>query len=89
MPPGHVPSDRIVFVDMAAGPNNAERQAFYEGELKLIASGGRPLGLYNLSRDPDEAHDLLDDKELKAKVLPRYKEFRRRLRTVRVKPRKK
>ena len=86
MPPGHEPAERIVFVDMSAGPNNAERQAFIEGHYKLTASGGRPLGLYDLSKDPEEKEDLLDDAELKARLVPRYKEFRRRLRWVHVKP---
>ena len=85
-PPGHEPEERIVLVDMSAGPHNAERHAFYEGNLKLIASGGRPLGLYDLQADPDEKQDLLDDTALRAKVLPRYKEFRRQMRVVRVKP---
>jgi choline-sulfatase len=86
MPPGHKPEERIVFVDMAAGPNNAERQAFIEGPLKLIATGGTPLGLYDLVRDPDEKNDLLDDKALSERIVARYKEFRRRLRTVKVTP---
>jgi choline-sulfatase len=89
MPPGYEPPQRIVFIDMAAGPNNAERQALIEGNLKLIASGGRPLGLYDLTRDPEEKNDLLDDQAIREQVVPRYKEFRRRLRTVTVRPVKK
>lgn len=86
-PPGHEVADRIVFVDMSAGPHNAERQAFIENDMKLIASEGRPLGLYDLKSDPEEKKDLLDDPEQKQKVLPRFKAFRRKLRTVKVKRR--
>ncbi|MCA9626573.1 MAG: sulfatase-like hydrolase/transferase [Myxococcales bacterium] len=85
-PPGYEPQSRIVFVDMPAGPNNAERQALIEGDLKLIVSGGRPLGLYDLKDDPAEKKDLLDDAELKEKELGRFKAFRKKLREVRVRP---
>ncbi|MEZ4375005.1 MAG: sulfatase-like hydrolase/transferase [Polyangiaceae bacterium] len=85
-PPGYKPQSRIVFVDMPAGPNNAERQALIEGDLKLIVSGGRPLGLYNLREDPAEKKDLLDDAELKEKELGRFKAFRKKLRVVPVRP---
>jgi arylsulfatase A-like enzyme len=86
-PPGHEPEPRIVFVDMSAGPNNAERQAFIEGDHKLIASNGRPLGLYDLKSDPGEKQDLKKDKELLEKTTERFKAFRRELRLVHVKPR--
>ncbi len=82
MPPGYTPEERIVFVDMPAGPHNGERQAFIENDLKLIASRGRPLGLYNLAQDPGEKKDLLDDKELKERVVGRFNAFRHRLRKV-------
>lgn len=85
-PPGHRPEPRIVFVDMSAGPYNAERQAFIEGDLKLVASGGRPLGLYDLAKDPGEKRDLLDDAALKEKMVARYRAFRRELREVVVRP---
>jgi len=85
-PPGHVPEERIVFVDMAAGPNNADRQAFIERGLKLIASNGRPLGLYDLSADPGETRDLLDDPAIREPVMARFQAFRRALRGVEVRP---
>lgn len=85
-PPGHQPTSRIVFIDMPAGPHNAERQALIEDDLKLITSGGRALGLYDLSKDPAEKKDLLDDAELKDKVMGRFKAFRRKLRIVPVRP---
>ncbi|HEY6725790.1 MAG TPA: sulfatase-like hydrolase/transferase, partial [Polyangiaceae bacterium] len=86
MPPGHQPEDRIVFVDMAAGPNNAERQAFIESDYKLIASSGRTLGLYNLKHDPGEKKDLSKDAAVLERVNERFKAFRRELRVVNVRP---
>jgi arylsulfatase A-like enzyme len=83
---GHTPKPRIVFVDMPAGPNNADRQAFIENDLKLITSDARPLGLYDLGKDAAEKHDLLDDPAVKEKVVSRFKAFRRDLRVVAVKP---
>ncbi len=85
MPPGYKPEKRIVFVDMPAGPHNGERQAFIENDLKLIASDGRPMGLYNLATDPGEKKDLLDDADLKQRVVERFKAFRRGMRHVYVK----
>ncbi len=76
--------DRPIFVDMSAGPNNAERQAYIHGDLKLITSNGRPLGLYNLADDPDEKHDLLDNEGLRNKLLGEFKAYRREMRVVRV-----
>ena len=75
---------RPVFVDMSAGPNNAERQAYIENGLKLVLSNGRPLGLYDLSSDPDEKHDILDQLDKRAQIVESYKTFRRTLRPVRV-----
>jgi len=69
---------------MSAGPNNAERQAYIENDLKLILSNGRPLGLYDISSDPDEKHDILDQVDKRAQIVERYKAFRRTLRPVRV-----
>jgi hypothetical protein len=85
-PPGHEPSERVVFVDMSAGPHNADRQAFIENGLKLTATGGRPLGLFDLERDPGEKQDLLDDSDLKEKTVTRFKAFRGGLREVKVRP---
>jgi len=86
MPPGYEPKPRMIFIDMAAGPNNAERQALIENDVKLTATGGRPLGLYDLASDPQEKKDLLDDKARAEPVLARYKAFRRSLREVVVRP---
>jgi arylsulfatase A-like enzyme len=81
---GIEPPARPVFVDMSAGPNNAERQAYIENDLKLILSNGRPLGLYDLAADPDEKHDLLDQADKRAAIVASYKAYRRNLRIVRV-----
>ena len=64
----------------------AERQALIEGDLKLIVSGGRPVGLYDLAADPAEKKDLLDDRAKATEALERFKAFRRTLHEVRVKP---
>jgi len=79
---------RPFMVDMADGPFNAERQAFIDGELKLIASNGRPLGLYDLAADPEEKRDLLGDKAQAEPMINRFRAFRRGMATVTVrKPR--
>jgi arylsulfatase A-like enzyme len=78
------PKARPIFVDMSAGPNNAERQAYIENDLKLILSNGRPLGLYDLATDPGEKHDLLDQPDKREQILASYKQFRRSLRVVRI-----
>ncbi|MCA9597167.1 MAG: sulfatase-like hydrolase/transferase [Myxococcales bacterium] len=86
IPPGHELKPRIVFVDMSAGPNNGERQAFIEDDKKLVGSLGRPMALYDLATDPGEKKDLLDDKDVSDKYVERYKAFRRDLKEVVVKP---
>ncbi len=75
-PPGYEAKPRIVLVDMPQGPYNEERVAFIEGSHKLITTQGRVLGLYDLDEDPGEKTNLMDDAELKAKVLDRFKAFR-------------
>ena len=80
------PKARPVFVDMAAGPNNADRQALIEDDKKLVASGGRALSLYDLSADPGESHDLLDDPSQAEAMIAKFRAFRRGLREVYVKP---
>lgn len=60
--PGATDPERPVFIDMARGPYNAERQALIEQDLKLTVSEGRVLGLYDLAADPAEKHDISSDK---------------------------
>jgi arylsulfatase A-like enzyme len=84
LPAGYVPRVRPVFVDMAEGPHNAERRAFIDGDTKLVVSGGRPLGLYNLAEDPAEKRDLSANKPELEAALERFRAFRRGLREVSV-----
>lgn len=80
------PPARPVFIDMAAGPNNADRQALIEGDKKLVASGGRALSLFDLASDPGEKNDLLDEPAQAEPMIAKFKAFRRALREVYVKP---
>jgi len=84
-PAGALPPARPVFIDMAAGPNNHDRQALIEGDMKLVASSGRPLSLYDLRADPGETKDLLDDPTLAEPMIRNFRAFRRRLHEVYVK----
>jgi choline-sulfatase len=80
LPPAfHVEKVRPLYVDMPAGPYNDERQAYLENDLKLITSGGRPLGLYDLAKDPGEKRDLTDDAARLKPILEKAKAFRRSL----------
>jgi choline-sulfatase len=83
---GSEPHARPIFIDMAAGPNNADRQALIDGDEKLTGSGGRALSLYDLRGDPGETKDLLDDPELGPAMVAKFKAFRRTLHEVYVKP---
>lgn len=76
---------RPLLIDMAVGPFNAERQAYISGDMKLIASEGRPIGLFDLAHDAEEKRDLLDDAALKERIVGEYRAYRKELRTVTVK----
>jgi choline-sulfatase len=80
--PSAAPEERPVLVDMSEGPHNSERQAFFDGRYKLIASNGRPIGLYDLEKDPGEKEDLLGSHAIADPVVARFKSFRRTLRPV-------
>ncbi len=60
--PSGLAATRPVFIDMARGPYNAERQALIDGDMKLTVSEGRVLGLYDLAADPAEKTDLSGQK---------------------------
>jgi len=73
---------RPVLVDMSEGPHNAERQAYFDGDYKVIASNGRPLGLYDLAKDPGETNDLLGNDAVAGPVLAHFRAFRRTVRSI-------
>ncbi len=77
--PGITPTERPIYIDMSAGPYNDERQAYIENGLKLITSGGRSLGLFDLAKDPGEKRDLTDDTARLKPMLEKTKAFRRAL----------
>jgi choline-sulfatase len=85
-PEGHTPEERPIYIDMPAGPHNADRQGFIDGDLKLVLQGARPLSLFDLKADPGEKKDLLDQSALAQPLLARFKAFRSTLRPVRVDP---
>jgi arylsulfatase A-like enzyme len=80
--PGAPDPERAVFIDMARGPHNAERQALIEGDMKLTVSEGRVLGLYDLAADPAEKSDLSKDRARVAAMRERLSAFKSRLRRV-------
>ena len=83
---GETPAARDVFIDMPAGPYNGDRQAFISGDWKMITSNSRPVGLYDLAKDPGETNNLVKDAALSEQHLERMKAFRSKLRVVKVKP---
>ena len=85
-PPGAVASARPIYMDMPAGPYNDERQAFIDGSLKIVTTGGRALGLFDLAKDPGEKRDLLDDAAVARPMLDKTKAYRRSLHEVFEKP---
>ena len=86
-PPGYVAAPRVVYVDMPAGPYNDSREAYIEDDMKLITSGGRALGLFDLKTDPGEKHDLLDDTQKARPLMAKTKAFRKTLNEVVERPR--
>jgi arylsulfatase A-like enzyme len=78
-PPGYVPAPRVVYVDMPAGPYNDSREAYIEDDMKLITSGNRALGLFDLKTDPGEKHDLLDDSAKARPIFAKEKALRKTL----------
>jgi len=86
-PPGYTPTPRVIYCDMPAGPYNDSREAYIEDDMKLITSGGRALGLFDLKTDPGEKHDLLDDTARARPLLAKTKAFRKTLTEVVERPR--
>jgi arylsulfatase A-like enzyme len=86
-PPGYVPAARVVYIDMPAGPYNDSREAYIEDDMKLITSGSRALGLFDLKADPGEKHDLLDETSKARPLVAKSKAFRKTLDEVIERPR--
>ena len=84
--PGATDPERPVFIDMARGPHNAERQALIEGDMKLTVSEGRVLGLYDLAADPGEKSDLSRDRARVSAMREKLSAFKSRLRRVPLPP---
>jgi hypothetical protein len=51
------------------------REACVEEDMKIITSGGRALGLFDLAHDPGEKHDLIDDIAKARPIFNRAKAF--------------
>lgn len=77
---------RPLLIDMAQGPYTNERQAYIDGNFKLITAQGRPIGLFDLLSDPEEKKDLLDNAELRERIMGEYRAYKRSMRIVEVKP---
>ena len=76
---------KSIFIDMPAGPYNSDRQAYIEGDLKLITTKGAPVGLYNLASDPGEKNNLLSVSTKTESIYLNFTKFREELKTVYVK----
>jgi arylsulfatase A-like enzyme len=75
---------RPLLVDMATGPFNSERQAFISGDLKLVVSQAQPLGLFDLSDDPEEKRNLLSTRSRRDSMVRQLTAFKKNLRVVEV-----
>lgn len=81
-PAAQADPERPVFIDMARGPHNAERQALIDGNQKLTVSEGRVLGLYDLAEDPAEKRNLSGDRARVQAMREKLAAFKSRLRRV-------
>jgi choline-sulfatase len=66
---GTAPPERDVYIDMPEGPFNEMRRALITGRspgAKIVDVAGRRFELYDLVRDPDELHNLGNDKTVAA-----------------------
>jgi choline-sulfatase len=86
MPPGYLPGERDVFIDMPAGPYNGERRALIREGQKLYVSNAVRYQIFDLERDPGEKTDIASDKALLAQMKAHYQDFKSRLHEVAVKP---
>ncbi len=87
LPADGVPAEqRDILIDMPAGPNNDERRAFIQGDLKLYVSNGVRSQLFDLAADPSEKRDLSGDKPRVSAMMAKYRGFKAGLHEVYVKP---
>jgi arylsulfatase A-like enzyme len=81
--PASEPSpSRPIFADLCAGPFNDERQALIEDDMKIITAMGRPVGIYDLAKDPGEKVNLLENAQVTADMKAKLASFRSRLKVV-------
>jgi arylsulfatase A-like enzyme len=73
---------RAIFADLCAGPFNDERQALIEDDMKIITAMGRPVGIYDLAKDPGEKNNLLADPQQASIMKAKLASFRSRLKVV-------
>jgi arylsulfatase A-like enzyme len=83
--PAIVPAARPIFIDMEAGPYNAERLAYINDDLKLITSNMKPIGLYDLKADPGERVNLTRGPRL-GPIMEELQAFRSGLQWITVRP---
>jgi arylsulfatase A-like enzyme len=80
--------ERDVYIDMPAGPYNGARRAVISGPtpgMKLIHQGGSTYLLFDLAKDPKEAHDLSGDKDELTPMVQKLQAIRSRLKEIDVK----
>lgn len=76
------PYMRPIFADLSAGPFNDERQALIEDDIKIITAMGRPVGIYDLAKDPGEKDNLIKDPQRLSDMKAKLADFRSRLKVV-------
>ncbi|HEX2879117.1 MAG TPA: sulfatase-like hydrolase/transferase, partial [Polyangiaceae bacterium] len=81
-PAGQPSPARPIFADLCAGPFNDERQALIEDDVKIITAMGRPVGIYDLAKDPGEKENLLGDAQQAAAMKAKLATFRSRLKVI-------
>jgi choline-sulfatase len=87
--PGANVEERDVYVDMPEGPFTQMRRALIHGPtpgMKLTHLGGNQYYLFDLSADPEEAHDLSGNAALMLPMLTAIQQKRATLKEIYVRP---